>query len=122
MIVPWQEIPPETLDNLIEEFVTRDGTDYGEQEIRTDTKVAQVREQLRRGDHSTVAERCCHSGSSLTGTCWSPPPVRHCGTPCRRHAAPRVACPEAATIDPWATGRQRRGSGARRHMQQRGQR
>ena len=47
MIVPWQEIPPETLDNLIEEFVTRDGTDYGEQEIRTDTKVAQVREQLR---------------------------------------------------------------------------
>ena len=54
MIVPWQEIPPETLDNLIEEFVTRDGTDYGEQEIRTDTKVAQVREQLRRGQASVV--------------------------------------------------------------------
>ena len=54
MIVPWQEIPPETLDNLIEEFVTRDGTDYGEQEIGTGTKVAQVREQLRRGQASVV--------------------------------------------------------------------
>jgi len=54
MIVPWQEIPPETLDNLIEEFVTRDGTDYGEQEIGTATKVAQVREQLRRGQASVV--------------------------------------------------------------------
>jgi len=54
MIVPWQEIPPETLDNLIEEFVTRDGTDYGEQEIGIATKVAQVREQLRRDQASVV--------------------------------------------------------------------
>ncbi len=30
MIVPWQELEPDTLDNLIQEFVSRDGTDYGE--------------------------------------------------------------------------------------------
>ncbi|MVD31212.1 YheU family protein, partial [Vibrio cholerae] len=30
MIIPWQEIAPETLDNLIREFVLREGTDYGD--------------------------------------------------------------------------------------------
>ncbi|MFP1683191.1 YheU family protein [Alloalcanivorax sp. C16-1] len=54
MIVPWQEIPADALDNLIEEFVTRDGTDYGEQEIATATKVEQVRAQLKRGDAAVV--------------------------------------------------------------------
>lgn len=50
MHVPWQEIPAETLGNLIEEFVTRDGTDYGETEIPLTTRVEQVRRQLRRGE------------------------------------------------------------------------
>jgi len=31
--VPWQHLSPEALNNLIEEFVTRDGTDYGAHEI-----------------------------------------------------------------------------------------
>jgi hypothetical protein len=66
MIVPWQEIPPETLDNLIEEFVTRDGTDYGEHEIGTDTKVAQVREQLRRGQASVVFDDATETISIFT--------------------------------------------------------
>lgn len=48
--IPWQEIAPDTLDALIEEFVTRDGTDYGAVEVSLDRKVTQVREQLRRGD------------------------------------------------------------------------
>jgi hypothetical protein len=29
---PWQDLDPETLDNLIESFVLREGTDYGEHE------------------------------------------------------------------------------------------
>ena len=29
MIVPWQQIEPRNLDNLIKEFVLREGTDYG---------------------------------------------------------------------------------------------
>ncbi|MDX1803624.1 MAG: YheU family protein [Alcanivorax sp.] len=47
MIVPWQELDAQTLTNLLEEFVTRDGTDYGNQEISTVNKVDQVRAQLR---------------------------------------------------------------------------
>ncbi|WP_084691912.1 YheU family protein [Desulfobacter vibrioformis] len=37
------------LDSVVEEFVTRDGTDYGEVEVPLETKVAQVIAQLRSG-------------------------------------------------------------------------
>ncbi len=50
MIIPWQELEAETLDNLIGEFVSRDGTDYGEQEYSQAQKVAQVRAALARGE------------------------------------------------------------------------
>jgi uncharacterized protein len=46
MIIPWQDITPETLDNLIAEFVLREGTDYGEHETTLDNKIDQVRQQL----------------------------------------------------------------------------
>ncbi|RPE01394.1 YheU family protein [Candidatus Pantoea deserta] len=50
MIIPWQQIDPETLNNLIEAFVLREGTDYGEQERSLTQKVEDVRRQLERGD------------------------------------------------------------------------
>lgn len=40
--IPWQELDANTLNNLVTEFVTRDGTDYGEEEIDTAKKVEQV--------------------------------------------------------------------------------
>ncbi|HEX5677141.1 MAG TPA: YheU family protein [Alcanivorax sp.] len=66
LIVPWHDIDAATLDNLIEEFVTRDGTDYGEQEIGTGTKVGQVREQLRRGQASVVFDDATETISIFT--------------------------------------------------------
>ncbi len=50
MIIPWQELEADTLENLIETFVLREGTDYGEQERSLVQKVADVRRQLERGD------------------------------------------------------------------------
>ena len=50
MIVPWQQLAADTLQNLIEEFVTRDGTDYGESEIPLTTRVEQVQRQLHSGE------------------------------------------------------------------------
>jgi Uncharacterized protein conserved in bacteria len=50
MIIPWQDLAPETLDNLIESFVLREGTDYGEQELSLGQKVADVRRQLQSGE------------------------------------------------------------------------
>jgi uncharacterized protein YheU (UPF0270 family) len=42
------------LRGLVEEFVTRDGTDYGAVEAGVEEKVAQVRAQLRAGEARIV--------------------------------------------------------------------
>lgn len=62
MIIPHTELSPETLHNLLEEIVTRDGTDYGEREISTEEKINQVIVQLERGEivivYSELHETC----------------------------------------------------------------
>ncbi|MCC3702701.1 YheU family protein [Rouxiella badensis] len=50
MMIPWKELAPETLDSVIEGFVLREGTDYGEQERTLEQKVEDVRRQLKSGD------------------------------------------------------------------------
>ncbi|EKO3575506.1 YheU family protein [Vibrio metschnikovii] len=54
MIVPWQHIASDTLDNLIREFVLREGTDYGASEISLQDKIDQVIAQLRSGQAMIV--------------------------------------------------------------------
>jgi hypothetical protein len=49
LIIPFNELSPEALQGVIQEFVTRDGTDYGEREIPLDTKVQKVMNQLHSG-------------------------------------------------------------------------
>lgn len=44
------DLAPDTLRAVIESFVLREGTDYGEHEMSLETKVAQVLTQLRRGE------------------------------------------------------------------------
>ncbi|MEM9398346.1 MAG: YheU family protein [Pseudomonadota bacterium] len=48
--VPIERIPTATLEALLEEFASRDGTDYGEQETSLRERVAQLRRQLLIGD------------------------------------------------------------------------
>ncbi|WPM84648.1 YheU family protein [Apirhabdus apintestini] len=50
MIIPWQDIAPETLDSLIEAFVLREGTDYGEQELTLEQKTADVKRRAQCGE------------------------------------------------------------------------
>ncbi|MFT6085546.1 MAG: hypothetical protein ACJAWT_000567 [Glaciecola sp.] len=50
MIIPFDSIDNETLQSLVESFVLREGTDYGEVEISMQEKVDQIIEQLRLGD------------------------------------------------------------------------
>ena len=50
MQIPHQQLSTEALHGLIEEFVTRDGTDYGESEASTEQKTQQVLRQLDKGD------------------------------------------------------------------------
>lgn len=49
MNIPWQDIDPDTLNNLIEYFVLREGTDYGEHEKSLSEKVDDVKSQLIAG-------------------------------------------------------------------------
>lgn len=49
MIIPWQHIDSKTLNNLIEYFVLREGTDYGLQEKSLQEKVHDVKLQLING-------------------------------------------------------------------------
>ena len=47
--ISHDQLTPETLHSVIEEFVTRDGTDYGETETPLETKISQVLGQLKTG-------------------------------------------------------------------------
>lgn len=50
MNIPWQSLAPDTLKNIIEEFVLREGTDYGEMEVTLESKINQVHQQLQAGE------------------------------------------------------------------------
>ncbi|HDZ08538.1 YheU family protein [Pseudohongiella sp.] len=50
MEIPWQRLSDEVLDAVIEEFVSREGTEYGAEDYTLAEKVAQVRLQLKRGE------------------------------------------------------------------------
>ncbi|MEW6995304.1 YheU family protein [Colwelliaceae bacterium MEBiC 14330] len=49
MIIPLDKISGETLLAIIEEFILREGTDYGDENICNATKIAQVKQQLEFG-------------------------------------------------------------------------
>ncbi|WNO59842.1 YheU family protein [Rheinheimera sp. MMS21-TC3] len=50
MIIPHQQLDTDTLNNLIEYYVLREGTDYGDQEVSLTDKVQHVMQQLNAGD------------------------------------------------------------------------
>lgn len=54
--VPHTALAPDVLRRLIEEFVTRDGTDYGAVERTLAEKVAAVMRQLAAGELAIVVD------------------------------------------------------------------
>ena len=54
MDIPHDRLPPDVLHALVEEFVTRDGTDYGEREASLETKIEHVMKLLRSGRITVV--------------------------------------------------------------------
>ncbi len=50
MIIPPASLSAEALQGVLEEFISRDGTDYGEQELSLAAKVNQLRPQVLRGE------------------------------------------------------------------------
>jgi uncharacterized protein YheU (UPF0270 family) len=52
--IDYRELSPEALRGLVEEFVSREGTDYGERERSFETKVRDVVRQLESGEARIV--------------------------------------------------------------------
>lgn len=50
MQIPVNSLDPDTLHNVVEAFVLREGTDYGAEEIALQDKVDAVIAQLKRGE------------------------------------------------------------------------
>ncbi len=49
MIIPLEQIPAETLLAIIEDFILREGTEYGAEDISKQAKIEQVKKQLVQG-------------------------------------------------------------------------
>ncbi|WP_444916617.1 YheU family protein [Microbulbifer sp. JMSA003] len=49
MIIPFEQLEADTLQSLLEEYATREGTEYGEREVELVDKVASLRRQLQSG-------------------------------------------------------------------------
>ena len=52
--VPHTQLSADALTGVIESFVLREGTDYGERDVPFETKVMQVRRQLDRREAEIV--------------------------------------------------------------------
>jgi uncharacterized protein YheU (UPF0270 family) len=50
MLVPYLSLDKETLQNLIESFILREGTDYGEAEVSLNEKSQKVLKQIKNGE------------------------------------------------------------------------
>ena len=66
MIIPHGSLSTEALQGLIEEFIMREGTDYGWEEVSLSTKVAQVKKQIEKGDVVIVFDASTETVSLLT--------------------------------------------------------
>lgn len=47
--IPTDRLSPEALQGVIEEFISRDGTDYGDREVSWDTMFHRVKHKLETG-------------------------------------------------------------------------
>jgi uncharacterized protein YheU (UPF0270 family) len=54
VVIPYTELSEEALRGVLESFVLREGTEYGERDFSLDQKIAQVTRQLRRGEARIV--------------------------------------------------------------------
>lgn len=63
MEIPYTELSEEALQAIIEEYITREGTDYGDVVYDLAAKVAQVRQQIIAGRVHIVFDadtQTCH--------------------------------------------------------------
>jgi hypothetical protein len=61
IVIPYRDLSETALRGVLESFVLREGTDYGEREVSLDQKVAHVLRQLERGEAQIVFDAVLES-------------------------------------------------------------
>ena len=64
--IAWKDIEPQTLERLLEEVVSREGTDYGQNEISLKGKVDRLLRQLKDGRARLYWNSETHTASVLS--------------------------------------------------------
>lgn len=68
--LPWQSVPSDTLHNLLEEWCSRDGTDYGEREVPLAARVQQLVTALRQKQVVLVYDQDSQSHAVMSLEQW----------------------------------------------------
>ena len=68
VVVPYTELAADLLHAVVESYVLREGTDYGEKEFSLEDKVAHIISQLKRGDARIVFDPESETVSVVSGT------------------------------------------------------
>lgn len=68
--IPLEVLNEEVLKAIIENFIQREGTDYGREEAALETKYKQILKQLQKGDAKIIFDPNTESTAILTATEW----------------------------------------------------
>lgn len=64
--VPIEKLSADALENIVREFILREGTDYGAFEMQHETKIKQVHTQIKNGDVRIVYDPNTESVTLMT--------------------------------------------------------
>ncbi|HCM47997.1 MAG TPA: hypothetical protein DIS98_11010 [Colwellia sp.] len=64
MIIPLEQLSNEILIAIIEDFILREGTEYGTEYVSKDAKIAQVKKQLEQG-HAVLVYSELHESINI---------------------------------------------------------
>lgn len=68
--IPYQSLSAVALEGIVEEFASRDGTDYGEVECSLSDKVRQVEAQLKAGQLTLLFDPVSQSCQLINSKDW----------------------------------------------------
>jgi uncharacterized protein YheU (UPF0270 family) len=68
--VPIEILSEDALSGIIKEFVMREGTDYGREEVSLEKKIEQIRRQMSHGDIKIVFDPSSESVTLMTQRQW----------------------------------------------------
>lgn len=66
--IPYESLSEDALKGVIDNFVQREGTDYGSDEVHYETKIRQVQRQIEKGDVVIVFDPSSESVHLLAKT------------------------------------------------------